>query len=247
MTEARAAAVFTQSLDYNTCVNSAWLDEERTQGYTFVVKKDAARWLVVLLTVLVVCGIDIAIKSLSKCKYSWLQMYSDCGVQQEALTLPYPLFVALNIGPALVAAFLGSYVEPVAAGSGIPQVKCYLNGAKVSRVVRLKTLMSRAVGVTSSVLGGRAMGEVVGKVCCRELTTKMLLPTVPAMAKGRVAKTTDDGPLLDKERRGRGWLRHLVHVNTLSYLCQGLTLCGQHSQQGLCLVMYVVHFVFYSL
>ncbi|XP_050706401.1 netrin receptor DCC-like isoform X2 [Eriocheir sinensis] len=27
----------------------------------------------------------------------------------------------------------------------------------------------------------------------------MLLPTVPAMAKGRVAKTTDDGPLLDKE------------------------------------------------
>ncbi|XP_050703774.1 neogenin-like isoform X1 [Eriocheir sinensis] len=65
----------------------------------------------------------------------------------------------------------------------------------------------------------------------------MLLPTVPAMAKGRVAKTTDDGPLLDKERRGRGWLRHLVHVNTLSYLCQGLTLCGQHSQQGLCLVM----------
>ncbi|XP_050704589.1 neogenin-like isoform X6 [Eriocheir sinensis] len=65
----------------------------------------------------------------------------------------------------------------------------------------------------------------------------MLLPTVPAMAKGRVARTTDDGPLLDKERRGRGWLRHLVHVNTLSYLCQGLTLCGQHSQQGLCLVM----------
>ncbi|XP_050709734.1 uncharacterized protein LOC126994464 [Eriocheir sinensis] len=74
MTEARAAAVFTQSLDYDTCVNSAWLDEERTQCYTFVVKKDAARWLVVLLTVLVVCGIDIAIKSLSKCKYSWLQM-----------------------------------------------------------------------------------------------------------------------------------------------------------------------------
>ncbi|XP_050708525.1 netrin receptor DCC-like [Eriocheir sinensis] len=185
-----------ESLDYD---NSAWLDEERTQGYMFVVKKDAARWLVVLLTVLVVCGIDIAIKSLSKCKYSWLQMYSDCGVQQEALTLPYPLFVALNIGPALVAAFLGSYVEPVAAGSGIPQVKCYLNGAKVSRVVRIKTLMSKAVGVTFSVLGGRAMGEVRSWARSVAVTTKMLLPTVLAMAKGRVARTTDDGPLLDKE------------------------------------------------
>lgn len=28
--------------------------------------------------------------------------------------------------------------QPIAAGSGIPQIKCYLNGVKVPRVVRLK-------------------------------------------------------------------------------------------------------------
>lgn len=50
--------------------------------------------------------------------------------------------------------------QPVAAGSGIPQVKCYLNGVKVPRVVRIKTLMSKAVGVTFSVLGGLAVGKV---------------------------------------------------------------------------------------
>ncbi|XP_050723076.1 H(+)/Cl(-) exchange transporter 7-like isoform X2 [Eriocheir sinensis] len=152
-----------ESLDYDTCVNSAWLDEERKKGYTFVVKKDVARWLVVLvtavLTALIACGIDIAIESLSKYKYTWLQTYTDYGVQQEALIIPYLLFVTLNVGPTLVAAFLGSYVEPVSAGSGIPQVKCYLNGVKVPRVVRIKTLMSKAVGVTFSVLGGLAVGK----------------------------------------------------------------------------------------
>ncbi|KAK3854913.1 hypothetical protein Pcinc_038650, partial [Petrolisthes cinctipes] len=48
---------------------------------------------------------------------------------------------------------------PIAAGSGIPQVKCYLNGVKVPRVVRIKTLVSKVVGVTMSVLGGLAVGK----------------------------------------------------------------------------------------
>lgn len=48
----------------------------------------------------------------------------------------------------------------MAAGSGIPQVKCYLNGVKVPRVVRIKTLVSKAVGVIMSVLGGLAVGKV---------------------------------------------------------------------------------------
>jgi len=50
-------------------------------------------------------------------------------------------------------------LEPVAAGSGIPQVKCYLNGVKVPRLVRIKTLACKAVGVTLSVVGGLAVGK----------------------------------------------------------------------------------------
>ena len=50
--------------------------------------------------------------------------------------------------------------QPVAAGSGIPQVKCYLNGVKVPRVVRIKTLVSKTFGVIFSVLGGLAVGKV---------------------------------------------------------------------------------------
>ncbi|XP_069940697.1 H(+)/Cl(-) exchange transporter 7 [Cherax quadricarinatus] len=152
-----------ESLDYETCINSAWLDEERTKGYTFVVKKDVARWLVVLLTAiltaLIACVIDITIESLSAFKYTWLKQYTDYGVEKSLLIIPFLLWGALNIGPTLIAAFLGSYIEPVSTGSGIPQVKCYLNGVKVPRVVRIKTLLSKVVGVTMSVLGGLAVGK----------------------------------------------------------------------------------------
>lgn len=45
-------------------------------------------------------------------------------------------------------------------GSGIPQVKSYLNGIKVPHLVRFKTLVVKAVGVISSVVGGLASGKV---------------------------------------------------------------------------------------
>lgn len=50
--------------------------------------------------------------------------------------------------------------QPVAAGSGIPQIKCYLNGVKIPRVVRLKTLICKVIGVTGAVTGGLAVGKV---------------------------------------------------------------------------------------
>lgn len=44
--------------------------------------------------------------------------------------------------------------QPVAAGSGIPEIKCYLNGVKVPSIVRLRALLCKAFGVLLSVAGG---------------------------------------------------------------------------------------------
>lgn len=84
----------------------------------------------------------------------------DQCVARNCLWLPYLLWLALNFAPVLIGAILVSYVEPVAAGSGIPQVKCYLNGIKIPRVVRIKTLAVKTIGVICTVVGGLAGGKV---------------------------------------------------------------------------------------
>lgn len=79
---------------------------------------------------------------------------------EGCLWLPYMMWVVLNVVPVLTGAILVSYIEPVAAGSGIPQVKCYLNGIKIPRVVRIKTLAVKTIGVICTVVGGLAGGKV---------------------------------------------------------------------------------------
>ena len=54
------------------------------------------------------------------------------NMSDNELWLPYLSWVALNVIPICLGSFLVAYIEPVAGGSGIPQVKCYLNGVKVS-------------------------------------------------------------------------------------------------------------------
>lgn len=52
------------------------------------------------------------------------------------------------------------HVQPVAAGSGIPEIKSYLNGVKIPGIVRLRTFLCKAVGVLFTVAGGKVYGFV---------------------------------------------------------------------------------------
>jgi H+/Cl- antiporter ClcA len=74
----------------------------------------------------------------------------------------------LSIGDKRTEYFVIVLFQPIAAGSGIPQVKCYLNGVKIPRVVRIKTLFVKVVGVITSVVGGLAVGKVSSEqfLCC---------------------------------------------------------------------------------
>lgn len=74
------------------------------------------------------------------------------------------IWIALNLVPVLIGSVLVAYVEPIAAGSGIPQVKCYLNGVKVPRVVRIKTLFVKIIGVIMTVVGGLAGAKVMNVI-----------------------------------------------------------------------------------
>jgi chloride channel 7 len=123
-----------------------------------------ARWLICLLigmlTAAVACIINIVIEILSLAKFKFLRDVVNENIINGDLSIPFMLWMLLNIIPVVIGSLLVTYVEPVAAGSGIPQVKCYLNGVKVPRIVRIKTLLVKAVGVITSVVGGLAGGKV---------------------------------------------------------------------------------------
>ncbi|KAL3779128.1 hypothetical protein HJC23_003112 [Cyclotella cryptica] len=71
---------------------------------------------------------------------------------------PFLAFLFYQTVFALIAS-LFVYVEPVSAGSGIPEVKCFLNGIDLPRIVRFKTLVCKVVGVTFSVAAGLPVGK----------------------------------------------------------------------------------------
>ncbi|XP_059045366.1 H(+)/Cl(-) exchange transporter 7 [Achroia grisella] len=159
-----------ESLDYDTCENHLLLDEERKRGYPFIVKKDMARWFIILLigavTALIAFFIDICIEEFSSIKYKELKKSVDKYVLMDRLYIPYLLWVLSNICVVFIGSVLVAYVEPVASGSGIPQVKCYLNGVKLPRVVRIKTLIVKAIGVITAVVGGLAGGKEGPMIHC---------------------------------------------------------------------------------
>jgi hypothetical protein len=70
-------------------------------------------------------------------------------------------FLAFCFYQTLFAAIASLFVwiEPVAAGSGIPEIKCFLNGIDLPRIVRVKTLLCKVIGVTFSVAAGLPVGK----------------------------------------------------------------------------------------
>jgi chloride channel 7 len=80
------------------------------------------------------------------------------GSNFHNMAIAFLVFLGYQVLFAAIASFF-VYVEPVSAGSGIPEVKCFLNGIDLPRVVRIKTLLCKVVGVTFSVAAGLPVGK----------------------------------------------------------------------------------------
>lgn len=159
-----------ESLDYEVCENYLHKKEQETRTERFSPRKDIVRWLIFIqigvITALIACGIDIIIEELSTRKYKFLKEIIDTNVAAGPnhdihgdVVVPYLYWILLSIIPVGLGSILVTYVEPITAGSGIPQVKCYLNGVKIPRIVRIKTLTVKAIGVITSVVGGLTGGK----------------------------------------------------------------------------------------
>ncbi|SPP74226.1 H(+)/Cl(-) exchange transporter 7 [Drosophila guanche] len=158
-----------ESLDYEVCENMLFQEEQRKSiTERFSLRKDIIRWIIFIqigiITALIACTIDIIIEELSELKYLFLMNSVESNVPKSDITggdlvVPFLYWILLSVLPVAFGAAMVTYIEPITAGSGIPQVKSYLNGVKIPRIVRIKTLAVKAIGVITSVVGGLAGGK----------------------------------------------------------------------------------------
>ncbi|CAF0877320.1 unnamed protein product [Rotaria sordida] len=151
-----------ESLDYECDESEIAHMEEKRLGYQHTRRIVVLKWLIMLLigicTGLIAVFVDFTVKNLTKFKFSYVQNKLETCLSEHCLFKPYLAWIGINISMVLIAGLLILW-EPVARGSGIPQVKCYLNGVAIPHVLRLKALIAKVLGVIFAVSGGLAVGK----------------------------------------------------------------------------------------
>uniref|UniRef100_A0A8C0K540 Chloride voltage-gated channel 6 n=1 Tax=Canis lupus dingo TaxID=286419 RepID=A0A8C0K540_CANLU len=151
-----------ESLDYDRCINDPYLEVLETMDNKKGRKYEAVKWMMVfaigVCTGLVGLFVDFFVRLFTQLKFGVVQTSVEECSQKGCLALSLLELLGFNLTFVFLASLL-VLIEPVAAGSGIPEIKCYLNGVKVPGIVRLRTLLCKVFGVLFSVAGGLFVGK----------------------------------------------------------------------------------------
>ena len=141
-----------ESLDYENSHNHIYREFLARQTSVFRRIEVTMRWLIMFLigwcTGFVAFGIDQSVKQLAKLKFDWVTTRLDSGSTGTA----FVMFVGISCAYVAVSTVLVNFVEPAATGSGIPEIKAYLNGTAMPNYLYFRTLLVKVVGVVFSVI-----------------------------------------------------------------------------------------------
>uniref|UniRef100_A0A4W6CT10 Chloride channel protein n=1 Tax=Lates calcarifer TaxID=8187 RepID=A0A4W6CT10_LATCA len=150
-----------ESLDYDRCINEPYVEVLEGMDNRKAKKYEAVRWMMVFTIGVTVGLVGIfGIFWFSSLDSTMLQMIREHYLCSDKGCLPLSLLelLAFNMTFVFIASVL-VLIEPVATGSGIPEIKSYLNGVKIPGIVRLRTFLCKAAGVLFSVAGGLFVGK----------------------------------------------------------------------------------------
>ncbi|GMH33746.1 hypothetical protein BSKO_01580 [Bryopsis sp. KO-2023] len=150
-----------ESHDYDPVENDVEREANVHRDHKDYTRAEGWRWLISgligftmgIIAFLVDWGIEI----LNDWKYdSTHSMIESTG---QGFWKPYATFVGIAVFLSSIAGALVSYVEPLAAGSGIPELKTYLNGVHIKGLLQVKTFIAKLVGVMFSISSGLIAGK----------------------------------------------------------------------------------------
>ncbi|CAL4972879.1 unnamed protein product [Urochloa decumbens] len=148
-----------ESLDYEVVENEVYNQDWRSRGKLQIFQYQVLKWALALFVGLVVALVgffsNISVENIAGFK---LLLTSNLMLQNRYMAA-FVVYIGCNTVLAAAAAALCAYIAPAAAGSGIPEVKAYLNGIDAHSILAPSTLLVKIFG---SILGVSA-GFVLGK------------------------------------------------------------------------------------
>lgn len=148
-----------ESLDYEIIENDLfkhdWRSRTRIQIFQYIILKWTLAFLIGLLTGLVGFTINLAVENIAGTKF----VITNNFMLQQRYALAFGVFAGSNFILVIFAAVLCAYIAPAAAGSGIPEVKAYLNGIDAPGILSPSTLIVKILGSICAVSGSLDLGK----------------------------------------------------------------------------------------
>ncbi|XP_028773976.1 chloride channel protein CLC-d [Neltuma alba] len=147
-----------ESLDYEVIENYAYREEQAQRGKLYVSYLLVVKWFFALLigigTGLAAIFINISVENFAGWKYSLT-----FNIIQKSYVAGFIVYVLINLVLVYSSVYIVTQFSPAAAGSGIPEIKGYLNGIDVHGILLFRTLIGKIFGSIGSVAGGLALGK----------------------------------------------------------------------------------------
>ncbi|CAN6281805.1 unnamed protein product [Urochloa humidicola] len=151
-----AAAV--ESLDYEVIENYAYREEQAQRSKFWVPYYVMLKWLFSLLigvgTGLAAIFINLAVENFSGWKYT-----ATFAIIKHSYFVGFFVYTVFNLALVFSSVYIVTNFAPAAAGSGIPEIKGYLNGVDTHGILLFRTLVGKIFGSIGSVGGGLALGK----------------------------------------------------------------------------------------
>lgn len=114
--------------------------------------------LIAILVSTVSILIDVSIERLTSLKMEHVQALLQHPSNAFKLSA-FGVFAGVNLLFVAIAATLVAFLDIRAKGSGVPEIKSFLNGRKIHRVISIRTLVTKVAGVILSVSGSMIVGK----------------------------------------------------------------------------------------
>ncbi|KAD3067946.1 hypothetical protein E3N88_35826 [Mikania micrantha] len=160
--------------DYFSTSNDVFKQDWRNRSKYQIFQYISLKWILCFVIGIVVSLIgffnNLAIENIAGQKFV---ITSNLMLANRYLAA-FLIFAAANLGLTLFAVLITTLIAPETAGSGIPEVKAYLNGVDAPAIFSFRTLLIKIVGtiaaVSSSLNVGKAGPMVHTGACIAALT-----------------------------------------------------------------------------